>query len=121
MDGLDPDRDLVQPAFLARAVALPPPAARARILAGTHRARARLAADRAIAAVVQRVVRDLVGAKVLPHVGLAPFGERADFPQAPPRIVLGLGEGGAPGGLVASQARDPRALARERAAERLDL
>src|SRR5688572_14854685 len=111
MNRLDPDRDLVQPALLARAVALPPPAARARILAGAHRARAGLAADRSIAAVVQCVVGDLVGTKVLPHVGFAPFGERADFPQAPRRVVLGLGEDGARRGLLASQARNPRALA----------
>src|SRR5262249_10243211 len=61
-------------AFLVLA-ALPPPAARARILAGLHRTRAGRAADGAVALVVQTVVGDPVRAHVLPYVGFAPGGE----------------------------------------------
>ena len=58
----------MQAAFLARTLALPPPAAGARILAGLHRSRARLASDRGITAVVQRVVEEL---DMIPQVEVA--------------------------------------------------
>src|SRR5687767_13758338 len=65
----------VQAAFFLGAV-LPPPAAFALVLAGKDRARARLAADRYEAALVQRVVGDVVLADVGPRAGRAPVGER---------------------------------------------
>src|SRR5436190_19261610 len=44
--------------------------------------RARLAADRRVAAVVQRVVREIVLVDVAPYVALAPVGERGGLPEA---------------------------------------
>ena len=58
----------MQPA-LALGRFLPPPAAGALVLAGTHGARARLAADRDETLVVQGVVRHAVVAKVFPDLG----------------------------------------------------
>src|SRR3954447_6776080 len=47
---------------------------------------ARLAADRRIAAIVQRVVRQIVREDVVPDVALGPVGERRRLPQP----VLGI-------------------------------
>src|SRR5207247_2420808 len=65
----------VDPAFLRR-VRLPPPAAGARRLVGCDRARAGRAADRLVALVVERVVRNLALAHVVPDLFLGPLGER---------------------------------------------
>src|SRR4051794_10964140 len=45
-------------------------------------ARARLAADRGVAAIVQRVIRKIVLVDVAPYVALAPVGEGRGLPQA---------------------------------------
>src|ERR1051325_10590259 len=66
-------------AALLRRVLLPPPAAGPRGLAGRHGARARRAADRRVAAVVQRGVGQLALADVLPDLVLRPLGERVQL------------------------------------------
>src|SRR4051812_31862229 len=111
----------MQPAFLAGVVLLPPPAAGARMLAGLHGARARLATQRRIAAIVQRVVRHVLLADVLPDLVERPVHERAEFPDAVGRVERALGHVAARAGLLAAQARDPALLAGERAAQRFDL
>src|SRR4029077_1832509 len=68
----------VHPAFLGRA-ALPPPAARARIGTRPQRARARCASDRLETLVVERVVRNLVGADVVPDLFFGPVGHRREL------------------------------------------
>ena len=61
---------------------LPPPAAGADVLARLDGARAGRAADGGISAVVQRVVRHVVGAEVRPDVVGAPVGERIELRDA---------------------------------------
>src|SRR4051794_36228560 len=51
-------------------------------LATARRRRAVRAPDRRVAAVVKLVVRHLVADYVVPHVALAPVGERIRLPQA---------------------------------------
>src|SRR3954469_25302446 len=80
----------------------PPPAPGARVLARHHRARAGRAADRAVALVVEAVVGNLMHAHVLPHVGLAPRGERIELVQAVVEIELALGERGTAGSMLAA-------------------
>src|SRR6186713_2788272 len=99
----------------------PPPAPGARILARHHRARAGRAANRAVALVVEPVVGNLVRAHVLPHVSLAPRGERVELVQTVVEVELALGERGAAGRMLAALAGNPCALAGECAAQRLDL
>ena len=76
----------MDPALLVLGL-LPPPAPGARVLAGAHRAAAGLAADRAVALVVEGVVRDAVHAQVVPHRLFGPGGERVEFLQAVPGVV----------------------------------
>src|SRR2546421_2853877 len=68
----------VDPALLRR-VRLPPPAAGAQVLALLRRSRARGAADRRVALVVERVVRKVVLTHVVPYLVLGPFGERVQL------------------------------------------
>src|SRR5438132_7727755 len=66
-------------AALLRRVLLPPPAAGAVGLAGLDRACARRAADRRVALVVERVIRHVVLAHVVPDLVLRPLGERVEL------------------------------------------
>src|SRR3954467_2524556 len=63
-------------AALLRRIRLPPPAARPQVLARLGRSGARRAADGRGALVVQRVVRQVVLAHVVPDLLLRPLGER---------------------------------------------
>src|SRR5277367_4388058 len=65
----------VDPAFLRRA-RLPPPAAGTARGAGLNRPGARSAADRGVALVVERVVRHVALADVIPDLAFSPLGER---------------------------------------------
>src|ERR1035437_6340348 len=67
----------------AGAFLLPPPPARPGIVAWRDRTGARRAADRRIARVVQRVVRDSLGVDVRPDVVAAPVGKRHSLPDEP--------------------------------------
>src|SRR5262245_48532759 len=69
-------------AAFTRRLFLPPPAAVARVLTLDHGPRARRAADRAVALVVQRVVGHLVPADVVPDLVLQPARERIELLQS---------------------------------------
>ena len=76
---------------------------------GRDRARARRAADRGVAAVVERVVRDVALAHVVPDLFLRPLGERVELDDRAVVVVdLDLADVGARRPLVAAQAGDPR-------------
>src|ERR687886_2392971 len=91
------------------------------VLAGRDRAGARHAADRRVAAIVERVVRDLVDVDVgLDALGV-PVDERLDLPDAVPLRPLHLLRVRPRRALLAPDAGDPGAVRGERAFERLDL
>ena len=84
---------------------------------GCTGARAGRAADRAVAAVVQRVVGHAVRAQVAPHVVLGPVGERVELRAGRARRRTRARRASrARRRLLAAQAGDPGALAGERAA-----
>src|SRR6266545_2238096 len=97
------------------------PASRALVLAARDRARARNAADRRIALVVQRVVRNLVDVDVGLHALRVPVDDRLHLPDAVALRPFDLLRVGARHRLLAPNAGDPRVVGRERALERLDL
>jgi len=70
---------------------------------------------------VQRIVRKLVLADVLPHLRFAPIEQRADLVEAVGGVPLLDLSVGAPGRLLAPHARDPRRKAGDRAPEGLHL
>src|SRR5213076_3307381 len=91
------------------------------VLVVDDRARARHAADRRIARVVERVVRNLVDVDVGLDALRVPVDDRLDLPDAvalrplhPPRVLPRQR-------LLAADAADPRVVLREDAFERLDL
>src|SRR5262245_47861418 len=86
------------------------PTARALLLVGRGRPGARHAADRAVARLVQRVVRDLVDLDVAPDEALVPVHERVDLPDAVALGPLHLRRLSAARRLVAADAGDPRAV-----------
>src|SRR5579859_7868918 len=96
----------VNPALLGR-VRLPPPAAVPACLPLPDRTGARRAADRRVAALVQRMRRDAVLARVLPDLVLRPLGERVELHDRAVVVVdLDLADVRARGPLVAPQPRD---------------
>ena len=82
---------------------------------------ARRAPDRGVAAVVQRVVRQVVLGDVGPHVALGPVHQRADLPDLAVGVPAALLGGRAGGRLLAAQAGDPRVEPVQGAVQRLDL
>ena len=91
-------------------------------LAGRDRAGARRAADRRVAAVVERVVRDVALADVVPDLLLRPLGERVELDDRAVVVVdLDLADVGARRPLVAAQAGDPRVERRQVLRQRLTL
>src|SRR4051794_34778389 len=109
-------------AALLRRVLLPPPAPRTGGFARRDGARARRAADRRVAAVVERVVGQLALAHVLPDLVLGPLGERVQLDDRAVVVVeLDLPDVAARGPLVAPQARDPGVEAGQVARQRLHL
>src|SRR5262249_24464993 len=99
----------------------PGPAPRTLVLARLHGTRARDAADRRVARVVQRVVRNLLDADVRLDALRIPVDERLHFPDAVALRPLDLLGVRARRRLLATDARDPRVVLGERALERLDL
>src|SRR5437763_4159848 len=97
------------------------PAARALVLALADRTGARDAADRRVAAVVQRVVRNLVDVDVGVDALGAPVCERLDLPDGVALAPLDLLRARSRGALLAPDSGDPRVVAGERALERLHL
>src|SRR5215213_1500767 len=115
MNGSIRERTLaVQPAL--RLVQFRPAA-----VASLRRERAVRAADRLVAAIVQRVVRHVVLVDVGPHLRLAPVGERIRLPQAVPLVEGELRREAARVRLRAAQPGDPAVHVLERARQRRDL
>src|SRR5882724_6848373 len=95
-------------AALLGCVRFPPPAPGTIGLAGANRPRARCAADRRIALVVQRVVRHLVLAHVVPDLVLRPLGERVELHDRAVVVVdLDLADVRPRRPLVAAKSCDP--------------
>ena len=69
--------------------------------------RARRAADRLVALIVQRVVRQVVLEDVAPEVLVGPVGERVQLPDAALLVLLELGRAGPRRRLLAADAGDP--------------
>src|SRR5882724_6523334 len=97
------------------------PAAGALLLVGRGRPGAGNAADRAIARLVQRVVRNLVDLDVGPDALLVPVGERVEFPDAVAVRPLQLRRRRAARRLVSADAGDPAVIRFERLQQWLDL
>ncbi len=93
----------------------------AHVLAGRHRAGARLAADADVAAPVQRVDGDVVLAQVAPHLALGPVGQRVDLDQAEALVPLDLARLRAGRRLVAADGGDPGREPAQLALERRQL
>src|SRR3984957_7738360 len=106
-------------AALAGFAALPPPAARADVLAGLHCTRARGAADARKAAVMQCVVRQALFADVVPHLVLRPFEQRTHLVKTIFAVPFHGRRQRPAGRLTPPDARNPGAAARDGAAERL--
>src|SRR4051794_8329018 len=104
----------VEPAF--RLLGVGPAAA-----STVGRKRAVGAADRLVAAIVKRVVRQLVLVDVGPHLRLAPVGERVGLPQAVALVERELRREAPRVGLRAAQAGHPAVHVGERALQRGDL
>src|SRR5439155_16924652 len=99
----------------------PGPAPRALVLARLDGTRARDAADRRVARVVQRVVRNLVDVDVRLDALRVPVDERLHLPDAVALRPLDLLRVRARRRLLPADAGDPRVEAVERTLERLDL
>src|SRR6478736_685478 len=97
------------------------PAPGAGVAARAHRLGAVGAADRRVAAVVQRVVGDPMLPDVVPDVALGPIGERVQLPEAEPLVPGELRRRRAVRGVPAADAGDPRLDRAERPAHRLHL
>src|ERR671931_1109962 len=97
------------------------PAAGALVLAADDGARARHAADRRVALVVQRVVRNLVDVEVGLHALRVPVDDGLHLPDAVALRPLDLLRVRARERLLAADAGDPRVIGRQRTLERLDL
>src|SRR5438552_12357589 len=91
------------------------------VLVVDDRARAGNAADRRIARVVERVVRNLVDVDVGLDALRVPVDERLDLPDTEALRPLDLLRVRARRALLAPDPGDPRIVARERALQRLDL
>ena len=97
------------------------PAAGARRAARPDRLGAVGAADRGVALIVQRVVREVVLMDVVPDVALGPVRERVQLPEPEALVPAELRGLGATAGVLAADAGDPAVDGRERPAHRLDL
>src|SRR3954453_14859666 len=96
------------------------PAAGALLLARRRRPGAGDAPDRAVARLVQRVVRNLVDLDVGPDALLVPVGQRVELPHAVTVGPLDLLGAGPARRLVAADAGSPCVVGLERPDERLD-
>src|ERR1051326_9194984 len=97
------------------------PAAGALLLLRSRRPGAGDAADRAVADLVQRVVRDLVDVDVRPDALLVPVGEGMQLPDAVALGPLNLRGLRTARRLIAADARDPGVVGREGLEQRLYL
>jgi len=100
---------------------LPPPSSGALGFSGSYGARARCAADRSEAAVVQNMIGNVVLADERNHLFTRPIEQWVDFDQPVARRDDRKGGGDTLIGLIGTQAGDPRDSARERPPEWFDL
>src|SRR5690349_17794021 len=100
---------------------LPPPAACPFVFAGLNRSGTRRATDAWIPAIVQRVIRHVALADVLPHFVVRPLDERIYFDEIVRLVPFDLVHGCACDRLLATQSRDPRIETGQRAPQRLHL
>src|SRR5882672_5473776 len=110
----------MQPA-LFRVGTFPPPASGADVLAGPDCAGTGFAADRGVAAIVQRVVRHTTLSDAGPDLGPAPVGKRVEFRDAVHRVALAQWQFVPGHRLRTAQSRDPGVPAGKRPRQRLDL
>src|SRR5690606_39907364 len=110
----------VQAAFQVIAL-FPPPAPRPGVLARANGACTGFAADRGVAMIVQRVVRNAQGAHGIPDLIARPLGQGIEFAQAEGLVELGLWQLGTRRRLLAALACDPCGMTRQRTAQWLDL
>src|SRR3954469_3078665 len=97
------------------------PAAVAQVAARADRLRAVGAADRRIAAIVERVVREVVLTDVVPDVALGPVRERVQLPEVEPLVPAELRRFGTSAGVCPTDAGGPAVYGRKGLAHRLDL
>src|SRR3954452_16004442 len=95
------------------------PAAVAQVAARPDRLRAVGAADRRIAAIVERVVREVVLTDVVPDVALGPIGERVQLPEVEALVPAELRRLGTAAGVCPADAGGPAVYGREGPAHRL--
>src|SRR6185503_13153141 len=86
-----------------------------------HLGRAMSAADAGIAAVVQRIVRNVVSRDVLPHLRFAPASQWIDLHEPPLIVPFDDASGRALESLIAANRGDPRAAISQCFTERLEL
>src|ERR1700730_4161195 len=91
----------------------PRPASGARIFSRPHTSRAMGASNAGIAAIVQRIVGQVVVMDVTPDFCGGPIDERVDLDQMKLRVPLHFESAGARRGLIATDAGHPRAQPRE--------
>src|SRR4051794_10806474 len=97
------------------------PAAIARRAARPNRLRAVRAADRRVAVIMERVVREVVLTDVVPDVALGPVRDWIQLPKIEFLVPAELRSFGSGGGVSAADASDPAVYGRKRPPHRLDL
>src|SRR5947209_17221641 len=90
-------------------------------LATTTRLGARGTADRGIPAIVQRIIRKVIGVDVAPDVLPAPVDQRVELPDPAPLVPLHLRRARPRGRLLTPDSGDPRVDSAERALQCRDL
>src|SRR5271154_1534032 len=104
-------------AFFGRA-RLPPPSARASVLALGYGARAWRASYRLVALVVELVVGHVVGADVVPHLVIRPIGQGSELYDTSVVVIdFDFADVRARRPLVAPESRDPCAVVHQGAAQ----
>src|SRR5450755_4517252 len=109
----------MQTAF-ARLGLLPPPAAGAMTFTRRGGTRAGCAANARVAAIMQRVVGQLLGADIGPDITVGPVEQWTDLLQAVLLVARDRLRRGTQIGLLAPHARDPGPVAGDGATEGLD-
>src|SRR3954447_5585483 len=97
------------------------PAAVAQVAARPDRLGAVGATDRRVAAIVERVVREVVLTDVVPDVSLGPVRKRVQLPEVEALVPAELRRLGTGAGVCPADAGDPAVYGRESAPHRLDL
>src|SRR5579875_219007 len=108
-------------AFLRRA-SFPPPTPGPRVSVAGYSASTWAASDRFVALVVQFIVRDIVGADIIPYLGFGPIRQRGKLDDSSMIMVdLDLADVGPRRPLIAPQPCDPRVKIHQRPPQWQDL